>query len=281
MTAVGVFGPGRAGGGIALGLARAGLDVLVHGRTRRDLPAELTATWGGLPPWIARVEVVVIAVPDDAIFGVARSLAAGNEVGPQHTVLHLSGVLDRSALMPLDASGAALGSLHPLQTFTDVEDAPARLQGAIATVEGDGRAVEVAETLARAVGMRPVRIESSAKVRYHAGAVFASNYVVAVAEIARQLLVEAGMPPESAWQGLQGLLRGTFESLAAGTPQDALTGPISRGDLVTVGKHLAVLSGEHAHLYRALGRVALTLADIAPAQRTEMEKLLHNSTPKA
>jgi predicted short-subunit dehydrogenase-like oxidoreductase (DUF2520 family) len=148
------------------------------------------------------------------------------------------------------------------------------LRGAIASVEGDPRAVEMAERLARAVGMRPVRIASADKARYHAGAVFASNYVVAVAEVARQILVDAGLPPESAWQGLQGLLRGTFESLEAGLPVDALTGPISRGDAATVRKHLSLLTGEQAELYRVLGRVALDLAHLSQAEKAEISKAL-------
>jgi predicted short-subunit dehydrogenase-like oxidoreductase (DUF2520 family) len=148
------------------------------------------------------------------------------------------------------------------------------LKGSVASLEGDPRAVEAGEMLARAMGMRPVRIRSDAKPRYHAGAVFASNYVVAVAEVARQILMDAGLPPDSAWQGLQGLLRGTFESLQAGLPRDALTGPISRGDAATVRRHLTFLHGEQADLYRALGLVALRLADLSPEQRRSVEAAL-------
>jgi predicted short-subunit dehydrogenase-like oxidoreductase (DUF2520 family) len=234
----------------------------------------LNATWGGLPPWLADVDAVLLAVQDDSVPEVARDLAASGKIGRRHVVLHISGVLDRHALHSLDGTGAALGSLHPLQTFTDPESAPGRLRGAVATVEGDDRAVEMAEMLAKAMGMRTARIESAAKARYHAGAVFASNYVVAVAEVARQILVEAGLSPESAWQGLQGLLRGTFESLEAGLPEDALTGPISRGDSATVRKHLSLLKGEQANLYRELGKVALRLADLSPEQRRGIEDAL-------
>ena len=274
MTSVGVLGPGRAGVGIALALARAGLDVFVYGRSPRPLPPELTAVWGTLPRRLSEVDLVLLAVPDDAVFGVARDLAATGFVGRRHTVLHLSGVLDRAALLSLDHSGAALGSLHPLQTFTDPESAPARLRGAVATVEGDDRAVASGERLARILGLRPIRIAGESKIRYHAGAVFASNYIVAVAEVARQILVEAGLPPEAAWQGLQGLIRGTFESLVAGAPVTALTGPISRGDVATVRKHLAALGGEQASLYRALGRVALGLATLDSDRRSELERAL-------
>ncbi len=278
MTTLGVYGPGRAGVGIALSLARAGLAVFVHGRTARPLPRDLNATWGGLPPWLGEVDVVLLGVPDDAVLAVAKELAASGRISQRQVVLHMSGVLDRSALTPLDRAGAALGSLHPLQTFTDPESAPGRLRGSVASVEGDPRAIVAATEIAHAAGMRPVPISSEAKVKYHAGAVFASNYVVAVAEVARQVLVDAGLPPESAWQGLQGLLRGTFESLAAGLPADALTGPISRGDAATVRRHLESLSGDQAELYRALGRVALRLADLKDEEREAVEKVLNDDT---
>ena len=272
MTIAGVIGPGRAGAGIALSLARAGLDVLVHGRTPRPNPPELRASWGGLPPWLDLVDIILIAVQDEAIQPLAQSLVG--KVSSRHTILHLSGVLDSSALAPLSGSGAALGSFHPLQTFTDPESAASRLRGSVASVEGDPRAIAVASDLARCLGMRPVPIAREAKVRYHAGAVFASNYVVAVAEVARQILADAGLPPESAWQGLQGLLRGTFESLQQGLPEQALTGPISRGDAATVRKHLALLSGEQAALYRTLGRVCAGLADLDSEKRRAIEAAL-------
>jgi predicted short-subunit dehydrogenase-like oxidoreductase (DUF2520 family) len=216
---------------------------------------------------------VLLAVQDDAVKDVARDLAAA-QVSSRHTVLHLSGVLDRSSLQPLEKTGAALGSFHPLQTFTTPESAPERLRGSVASVEGDPRAVAVGEELARVLGMRAVRIASTAKARYHAGAVFASNYVVAAAEVGRQILVDAGIEPDAAWQGLQGLLRGTFESLESGLPADALTGPISRGDAATVRLHLSLLEGEQAELYRALGRVAVRLAKIDGARKAEIEKVL-------
>src|SRR6185503_15869713 len=99
------IGPGRAGVGFALGLARAGLRVSIHGRAQKPVPSELTASWGGTPPWIAEVDTILLAVPDDAIHPVARDLAASNQIEKRHTVLHLSGVLDRTALLPLDSTG--------------------------------------------------------------------------------------------------------------------------------------------------------------------------------
>ena len=274
MTAVGVVGPGRVGLGLGLALVRAGYHVVAHGRTPKPLPPQIAATFGGTPGWVPLVDVVLIAVPDDAVAGVAADLARARSVERRHTVLHVSGALDRSALCSLEPSGAALGSLHPLQTFSDPGSAPERLRGAVAVIEGDERAVRVAAELATAVGLTPVAIPSASKATYHAAGVFGSNYVVALAAVARRLLEQAGLPRDVAWPALVSLLRGTVENLAASGPEKALTGPAARGDAETIRRHLAALSGEDAELYRLLGREAADLAELEPARRAAVEKAL-------
>ncbi|MBI4422045.1 MAG: DUF2520 domain-containing protein [Gemmatimonadetes bacterium] len=227
-----------------------------------------------MPPWLGSVPTVLLAVPDSAVTSVAAELARSGAITPNHTVLHVSGVLDRGALSPLGATGAALGSFHPLQTLADAATAPERLRGAVAAVEGDARAVQVAEGLARGVGLRPVAVPATAKPLYHAGAVFASNYVVTVSAVARRLLQEAGIPPEVAWQGLLPLIVGAGENLRGGSPEEALTGPIARGDVETIRRHLAALSPEDARLYRLLGREALRIATLDPERRAAVEAAL-------
>jgi predicted short-subunit dehydrogenase-like oxidoreductase (DUF2520 family) len=262
-TAVGVIGPGRAGTGLALAWVRAGHDVRLHGRRAKPVPAPLTLTTGPAdapPPWIDRVQVIVFAVPDDAIAPLARTVSASGVVRAHHVVLHLSGSLDKSALAALQDSGAALGSLHPLQTLVEPERAPDHLHGAWAAVEGDPRAVETAERLARDIGLHPFRLRAEYKTLYHAGAVFASNYFVVVEAIAQQLFERVGLERHDAWAALAPLVRGTFENLTRSGPAEALTGPVVRGDAATLERHLAALPDAERALYRQLGRAVLELA---------------------
>jgi predicted short-subunit dehydrogenase-like oxidoreductase (DUF2520 family) len=260
---VGVIGPGRAGVGLALALARAGCEVRLHGRAKKAVPRPLTLSVGPAdqpPAWLAQAGVVVLAVRDDAIRPLAEALARTGTVRAAQVVLHLSGVYGQEALGPLVSSRAALGSLHPLQTLADPERAPERLRGAWAAVEGMPRAVQAAEALAHRVGMHPFRVPSKAKPIYHAGAVFASNYFVVVEAVAQRLLRHAGLSASEAWQALRPLVAGTLENLSAQEPPAALTGPVARGDAATIRRHLESLTHDDAVLYRALGRAALELA---------------------
>ncbi len=220
------------------------------------------------------MDVLILAVPDDAIADVALGLAVAGCAVATQVVLHLSGALSKDALGPLAASGAALGSLHPLQTLSDPATASQRLQGAVATVEGDPRAVEVATALARGVGMIPVPIPADQKPRYHAAAVFASNFVVALAGMAQRLFGSAGLPDDAARKAVATLMAGALDNVRAAGPAAALTGPVARGDVETIRQHLQVLKGADAELYRALSRAALELTKHDPERRRAIERLL-------
>lgn len=276
MTAVGIVGPGRAGVGLGLALSRAGHRVYVHGEHAKVLPVALELTWGDHPPWLGAVEVVLLAVPDAVIPGLGRELAKLNKITDAHTVLHLSGVMDKGVLAPLKSTGAALGSLHPLQSLRDPETAPDRIKGAFAAVEGDDHAIEMATSLARTIGLRPIVIPSDKKPLYHAAAVIASNYLVVIAAVAERLMQEVGLSEQEAREGLGMLLAGTAANVRAMGPA-ALTGPVVRGDAETVRRNLEVLPADVRDMYRALGRVALGLVDLPAEKRAAVEKVLDES----
>ena len=122
------------------------------------------------------------------------------------------------------------------------------------------RAVDSAERLATDLGMRPFRLTAKAKAVYHAGAVFASNYFVVVEAVAQRLMRHAGLSDAEAWEALRPLVLGTVENLTAQGPPAALTGPVARGDVESIRRHLESLTADDAILYRALGRAALELA---------------------
>lgn len=247
------------GQGLAIALGRGGVEVTLLARGPRPV-VEPLVVFGG--PWAEatrETDIVLVATPDDAIPVAAAALAAQKAILASHVVLHLSGLLDRRALEALSSTGAGLGSFHPLQTIADPATAPARLLGAYAGVEGDPRAQADGEWLALMLGMHPIRLAASAKPAYHAGAVFAANFLVALAGVAERLARDAGVTPDDASRLYLPLLRGTASNLDAGAAA-ALTGPIVRGDIETIRAHLAVLGAEDRELYRRLGLATLPLA---------------------
>jgi predicted short-subunit dehydrogenase-like oxidoreductase (DUF2520 family) len=276
LTAIGIVGPGRAGLGLALALTQAGHVVRLHGRRGKDVPPPLSLSWGGVPPWLSEVSVVVLAVRDDAIAGTAEQLARGGAVTAAHVVLHLSGMLDTAPLAVLRSTGAALGCLHPLQAIARPEAAPARLRGALAALTGDPRAVEEAQRLAVSLGLRPVVLPAEGKARYHAAAAIASNYLVVLAAVAERLMAGAGIAPQAAREGITALMEGTLANVAEGGLA-ALTGPIVRGDVETVRAHLAILPPDVRPLYRALGRATLAVAGLEGGAGEAMQRVLEET----
>jgi predicted short-subunit dehydrogenase-like oxidoreductase (DUF2520 family) len=264
------------GQGLGLALHGRGYGVSLLARTRHPVIAPLVVHQGKRADAIVQSELVLLAVPDDAVGPVATELASEGGVGPSHVVLHLSGLLDRSALAPLDSSQAGLGSFHPLQTIADPANAPDRFAGAYAGLEGDDRALAAGERLASALRMQTVRIAAESKPAYHAGAVAAANYTVALAGLAERLARSAGIPAPAAAKIFLPLLRGAVANLDLG-PAAALTGPVRRGDLRTISAHLAALGPDDRELYRWLGLAALRLAreaGMSPAAGDEVERVL-------
>jgi predicted short-subunit dehydrogenase-like oxidoreductase (DUF2520 family) len=270
---VAIIGAGRMGQGLALALSTRGVEVALFSRRPRELTPPLALHPGPRGEAVGAAGLVLLAMSDDAIPQVAAELAGERVIGPHQVVLHLSGVLDRHALRPLDPSGAGLGSFHPLQTVVEPASAAERLAGCYVGIEGDDRALEAGKRLAVALGMRPVELAGDRKATYHAAAVFAANYTVALAGIAERLARSAGVPADLADKVYLPLIQGAVSNLELG-PAAALTGPIRRGDVQTIRAHLAALDPSDRQLYRSLGLAALRLARGAglgaePARRVE------------
>jgi predicted short-subunit dehydrogenase-like oxidoreductase (DUF2520 family) len=270
------------GQGIAIALAAAGQRVVLLARRPHPIPPPLTLARG---PWreaTRDASVILVATPDDAIPDAARLLLDQGAVRASHAVLHLSGLLDRRALAPLEITGAALGSFHPLQTVADPHTAAARLAGAWAGIEGDPAALEAASRLASRLGMHAVRLEPESKPLYHAGAVMLGNYSVALAAVAERLARAAGIAPELAGRIYLPLLAGVVDNLRSMGTAPALTGPVRRGDIGTVRSHLAALPADAISLYRLLALEALGLAreqGLAPAAADPLARLLEGLPP--
>ena len=227
--------------------------------------------------------VILIATPDDEIAGVAQELVRmGGEELSGKIVLHTSGALDSCVLRPIQNCGAAVGSMHPLQSFSGV--AVPALEGKVFALEGDAAAVRVARQIARSLGGSPVRIAGCSKALYHAAAAMAAGHVLAVEEAATQLLVSIGMRRSEAMRALLQLTRQVLENFRRLGPRSAWTGPLSRRDYKVVEAHLHALREspeEFAQAYEALNRLAArVLSQDAAGMLLELDKISAGTKPK-
>jgi predicted short-subunit dehydrogenase-like oxidoreductase (DUF2520 family) len=233
---IAVIGAGRAGRALTRAAEAAGLEVELAGRE-----ASLDAG--------ARAEVALLCVPDAAIVEVCERLA-GEAVPPLRLVGHVSGATGLDALAAARAQGCEVFSLHPLQTLPDGD---AELASAACAVSGSSaEATDFALDLAMRLGLRPFELEEELRAAYHAAASMASNYLVALEESAADLLGRAGV--EAPRDVLAPLVLRTAANWAE-RGEDALTGPIARGDDATVQRHLEALAEAAPELidaYRAL-----------------------------
>ncbi|MEP7325521.1 MAG: DUF2520 domain-containing protein [Gemmatimonadota bacterium] len=260
---IAVVGAGRMGQGLGGALAARGQSVTILGRRAQDVtpPFNLQAdAWG---PALRAADVVILATPDAAVPDLAAELAGLGVLEKRQVVLHLAGPLDKSVLAPLEPTGAALGSFHPLQTVANPEGAAERLRGAYAGLEGDARAQEMGAQLAKLLEMKSFIIPAGAKAKYHAAAVLVANYTIGLLGVAQRIAGEAGIPADIAIRMYQPLMEGAMANLAAMGPLQALTGPIRRGDLATLRIHLAALSARDRELYRIVGLAVLGVARAA------------------
>lgn len=245
---VGLVGPGRAGTAIVTAMTEAGWTVgPVAGRSPDSEAVRSAASrWGGeaVPvDAVGRAVVVVIATPDAEIESVAAELAT--TVRPETLVVHLSGARG------LDAFGALscrVGALHPLQSFAARFDAT-RVAGSWCAVAGDRQV----EALAHELGMTPFFVEDEDRAAYHAAACMASNHLVA---LMAQVEETTAVPLEA----FGPLVRATVDHVMAMGAARALTGPVARGDVETVRRHLAALPLAEQDAYLALARRAAMLA---------------------
>jgi len=218
--------------------------------------------------------IVFLTVPDGGIATVARDIAKANSAPASVAFVHCSGALGLGVLGPL-RSEHAVGSFHPLQSFPRPR-APEAFRGSLVGI--DASTVPLRRRLARLardLGAKPRSVAETERVVYHAAAVFASNYLVALAGVAVEMLESIGWSESDAIAGLVPLMEGAVVEVARRGPVGALTGPIRRGDVETVTRHLEALAVRRrmADLYRMLGAVALEIATEAGLEPVAAERV--------
>jgi len=278
---VAMVGPGSLGSAMARALHAAGYrvqEIVHHGGASASRARALARQVGARATMAADAELtadlVWIGVGDAAIARCAAELAAqGRWKGK--IAFHSSGALGSRELKPLHLRGAVVASVHPMMTF--VRNARPRLKGVTFALEGDRRAVRAAKAITTDLGGRAVSIDARRKPLYHAFGAFTSPLIVATIAAAEQVARKAGLNRAAARAAIAPILRQTIANYFEHGPAGAFSGPLVRGDLETVRRHLNVLKAvpEARAAYLALARSAMTTLPVK--RKKEIAELMRDN----
>lgn len=227
-------------------------------------------------------DLVFITTPDDAIEGVCSQV----QWRKGQSVVHCSGVHSVDILEPARKAGAAVGSFHPLQTFANADRATENLPGSTFALEANDALMSTLKQLVVLLRGSCVELKPGDKVLYHAAAVIACNYMVTLVKLALDLWCDFGVSPKEATRAMLPLLAGTVGNIASIGLPGCLTGPVSRGDIDTISRHLSALGARDPALRRIYSELGLQTIPIALAKgkvdeekAEEMKELLGQADP--
>ncbi|MBI2848683.1 MAG: DUF2520 domain-containing protein [Chloroflexi bacterium] len=282
---IGFIGAGTVGTALAITLKARGYNVdRVASRSQASaerLAYQVVGCQVDDPQGVINLsDLVFVTTPDDVIPQVVSQGIWRQGQG----VIHCSGAASLDILEPARLKGAWVGAFHPLQSFASSEQAVKNLPGSVFAIEAEDPLLKTLKEMALALGGTFVILGPGEKILYHAAAVFVSNYTVTLMKLATDLWSTFGVSTREATRALLPLLSGTVNNIdQVGLPR-CLTGPIARGDLGTIRKHLDALEKTVpvlAKVYRVLGQetipIALGKGKIDSARAQELKSLLRIS----
>lgn len=265
---IGIIGAGVVGTAVGVVLKNKGYEITsvydIRFESTKDLVERIGCTAYTSPQEVSRsADILFITTSDTAIEDVVDSLADTGAFRAGQVIVHMSGAQSSEILDRAKDFGAHVLSVHPLQSFANVERAINILPGSIFSIEGDREAYDTAVCIVETLGGEYFFIDRKAKPLYHAGACVVSNYLVTIIDFGVKLLESTGIPRQIATKALLPLINGTVNNVEnIGIPK-ALTGPIARGDFTTILKHLDCLEEMAPELMKLYSWLGFYTAQIA------------------
>jgi len=283
---VGIVGAGKVGSVLARGLSDRGYQLSGIVSSTLESASQLARELGvdarvRAADLMQDAEILFITTPDRCIGEVAAQIARENGFKRGQMVLHTSGCLPAEVLMPAKEQGAWIGCMHPLQSFANKEHTSERLASIYFALSGQVQVIQQAEKIVNDLGGTSFHILDTDKSLYHGAACIVSNYTVSLMHWASRLYGKFGLSSEEALAALLPLLEGTLQNIKEMGVVQGLTGPISRGDGITVKAHLEALENERdKSLYRELGmytlKIALEKGTIDQEQAASIEEIVRS-----
>ncbi len=261
----GFIGAGKVGCSLGKLLTTRGIEVTGYYDRNTGFAEEAarfteTKAFASAEALVEKSDVLFITVPDGLISKVFEDIRTLPIEGKY--ICHCSGsISSRDAFPEIGSTGAYEYSVHPLFAVSDRFETYHELSDAFFTLEGNASHINDMSEYLKTAGLRFQIIEPTAKTRYHLAAVYSSNLMLALIGEGIRNLQECGFSEEDARKALTPLISGNVQHALNAGPAKALTGPVERGDITTLEKHMQVTdSEEDKELYRLLSKKLLPLA---------------------
>ncbi len=292
---VAIIGAGVVGSAFGHLLRRKGYEIKgVYCRTRKAVRVASDFIGqrindGDMAHTASSADLVFLTVPDRVIAPVCHEIASKKGFREGATVIHASGALPSTVLNEAHCCGAFVGSIHPLMSFANPQEAVERFPGIFCSYESDPEVNPMLKDVVQALGGIPLSVPACDKALYHAAASTASNFVVTLLAVAREILSVANFGHENvSLESLLPLVKSAVSNVEAVGIPEALTGPISRGDVDVVKAHVDAISEQaprYLDVYRELGKLTISLGlekgSLDPSAGQEIFKVLEAQTVEA
>ena len=262
---VGFIGAGKVGTALATTLFNGGYSVVAVSNRNIKASERLADLIPGCQAFKAAQDVansaehVFITTPDDTIPRIASEITWRSA----QNVVHCSGAASIDILEPAKKVGAVVGSFHPCQAFASVDQAIKNLPGSTFAIEAQDPLLAILKEMASTIGCDWIVLKPGNKALYHTAAVFASNYFVTLLKVATDLFQDFDVPPQQATKVLMPLIQGNIKNVDSIGLPTCLTGPIARGDVGTIEKHISALKEKDPSILKLYAELGLNTIPIA------------------
>lgn len=227
---------------------------------------------------LKKADLWLITANDHSIACICSDLVKNNLLDKCNVVVHCSGLLGSEILNTARDVGCFTASIHPITSFAKPKITISNFKGTYCSFEGEEEAYKIINPLFRKIGGKVIKIKPEQKSTYHIAAVFASNYLISLMKIARDLFIQSGIDKKTAAILVDNLIAKTIYNAKNESPHlwKALTGPIYRNDIETISKHLDAIKNDTVllHLYKNMGTVLLDMLSDDMVDKKQLRKLL-------
>ena len=227
---------------------------------------------------VLKADSILITTPDDTILHACNEIADSKLI-KEKFVFHMSGACGLDLLDAAKKAGALVASIHPMQSFSSIDNAVNSIPGSVFGITADKIAKKQAEIIVADLRGIPIFVSPAQKPLYHAAACFASPYLVSLLNVVESIYESIGISKTNARKAYLPLLHGTLKNIEISGSIQALTGPIARGDAGTIKKHLAAIKKtqpQYSSLYSALGLVTVNIAQKKGTLSSKQAKIIND-----